>query len=60
MDKPASTFKCPPGYKILIPVPLESQGMSCSICKCLSPYAAPNQPDGSFICYICRVDCYYD
>lgn len=29
-------------------------GISCRICREFFQYAAPNQPDGSLICYSCR------
>jgi hypothetical protein len=29
-------------------------GMVCSRCKDFYPYAEPNQPDGTLICYRCR------
>lgn len=31
-----------------------TNGAKCLICKDYSPYAVPNQPDGSFKCWSCR------
>jgi hypothetical protein len=32
-----------------------SDGCSCKKCGELYPYAEPNQPDGSLVCYSCRM-----
>jgi hypothetical protein len=55
-------FQCPPGFKIVIPVPIKSEvvttskldGMVCISCYKFSQYASPNQDNGTFICYMCR------
>lgn len=31
-------------------------GASCKNCSDFVPYAEPNRPDGSFVCYLCRSD----
>lgn len=33
-----------------------SSGCICKICHQLAPYAMPNQMDGKFICYGCKID----
>jgi hypothetical protein len=35
-------------------VPTDFDGMICSTCKDLYPYAEPNQSNGTLICYKCR------
>ena len=35
-------------------VPQNKDGCICTKCRELFPYAEPNQPDGTLICYSCR------
>lgn len=58
MIKLDSTFKCPPGFKLLVPVPLKEEGTFCSLCKEHYKFAVSNQKDGSFVCYMCSTDYY--
>jgi len=30
------------------------EGSTCKKCKEYSKFSEPNQPDGSFVCYVCR------
>lgn len=30
------------------------EGSTCKKCKEYSKFSEPNQPDGTFICYVCR------
>jgi len=36
----------------------KDEGCSCKICKEYKRFAGPNQDDGSFICYSCRINPY--
>lgn len=37
----------------------KQDGTVCRLCKELFPYALPNRPDGSLICYSCRQSRYH-
>src|SRR5208282_3976523 len=37
----------------------QDEGVNCKICKEFARFAGPNQTDGSFICYSCKINPYH-